>query len=361
MNQLTTKNKLSDDEVSKLYSDISEYIRIGRSNVVRYVNHQMLVTYWMIGKRIFEQEQQGAARADYGTETLKNLAGKLVSEFGKGFSFSNLKYIRQFYVTYRDRIGHSPSGQSFENNFHPNLSWTHYRTLMKVKDDEERSFYEQEAVKENWSILELQRQISTKLFDRLIHAKTDQDKKEVIAISKQGIINHRSSPETLIRDPYILEFLNIPEAHKMVETKLEEALVTHLQQFLLELGKGFAFVGRQYRITIDGDHYYCDLVFYNVFLKCYLIVDLKTKAMSHADWGQMQLYVKYFDKEIITEGDSPTIGLILCTDKKESLVRYLMGDEKNQIFVSKYQFHLPTEEQLKKLIEEEQDIIETNT
>ncbi len=358
MNQLAPpQNTQLDGHLDRLFSDISEYIRVAQTNIVHYVNNQIILSYWLIGKRIIEEEQQGAHRADYGSELLKKIAMKLVDEFGKGFSFSNLKNIRQFYLTYQSRIGYSASSLSMESQFHPKLTWTHYRNLMRIQDETERDFYEQQAGTENWSVRELQRQMDTKLYDRLTHVKTSEDKNAVIAIAQKNALPI-PTPSHLIRDPYVLEFLNIPESHKMIENKLEEALVTHLQQFLLEIGKGFAFVGRQYRLTIDGDHYYCDLVFYHVVLKCYLIVDLKTKALTHADWGQMQLYVRYFDKEIITAGDNPTIGLILCTDKKEALIKYLMDNENNQIFASKYQFHLPTEEQLEALLKEEQALIE---
>ena len=225
--------------------------------------------------------------------------------------------------------------------FNPNLSWSHYRILMPVFRPEARRFYEIEAIKNRWAVRELNRQINSLLFDRLAKSK---DKAGLMKLVHQG--QEISNPEDAMKDPVILEFLNIPEAHQLTETKLEQALISNLQHFLLELGRVFAFVARQKRLTLDGKHYYADLVFYHTVLKCNIIIDLKTHELTHADLGQMLLYVNYYDRECLTEGDNPTLGLVLCTKKSDSMASYLLGEKSKQIFASKYQFHLPSEKEL---------------
>jgi predicted nuclease of restriction endonuclease-like (RecB) superfamily len=231
---------------------------------------------------------------------------------------------------------------------HAGLSWTHDRTLPKVEQLNARDFYEIESVKNSWSARQLERQISSLLFERLLKSR---DKEGVVALSNEGLEPHK--PADLIKDPYVLEFLDLPESHRLVESDLEAALISRLQDFLLELGSGFAFIGRQVRLTLEGDHFYPDLVFYHVKLKCYVIIDLKVATLSHGDLGQMQMYVHYYDREVATADDNPTIGLILCTGKNDAMVQYVLDDKSRQIFASRYQFQLPSEEVLKSEIERE--------
>ncbi|MCH9763252.1 MAG: PDDEXK nuclease domain-containing protein [Gammaproteobacteria bacterium] len=333
---------------SKLYQQATQHIEEARIRVQRSINTEMVSAYWLIGRDIVEAEQKGKARAAYGSNLLKDLARQLFDKYGKGFSVSTLRDIRQFYITYSDSspIHHVVRGKS--KSLSPNLGWVHYRTLMRIDRIEARLFYEIESEKNAWSGRELERQVHSLLFDRLAKSK---DKEGVLALANEG--QQINTPEDAIKEPLILEFLGLPESNRLVESELEDALITNLQQFLLELGKGFSFIGRQKRLTFDGDHFYADLVFYHVLLKCYVIVDLKTHKLTHADLGQMQLYVNYFDKEIKQSDDSATIGLVLCTEKSEEMAKYMLGDKATQIFASKYQLHLPTEEQLKQEIKRE--------
>lgn len=333
-------------------------------NIARSINSEMVKAYWLIGKAIVEEEQNGIDRAKYCASLMKSLSLKLSKEFGKGFGISTIQYIRQFYLTYpvqeklSDRqIHHSVSGEFKTSTrrpiFNSNLSWTHYRTLCKVENDDARSFYEIETANNRWSARELERQIVSMLFER-VKKNTASEASELAAIGQKI-----SSPIDIIKDPFILEFLGFPESHKLVESKLEDALITHLQKFLLELGKGFAFVARQQRLTLDGDHFYIDLVFYHAILKCYVLIDLKTKKLTHGDLGQMLMYVNYYDMECLKSGDNPTIGLVLCAEKNDAVVKYALGDRTSQIFASKYQFHLPSikelETELRRELEELND------
>jgi predicted nuclease of restriction endonuclease-like (RecB) superfamily len=327
----------------------SEHIEVARVRVQRSVNSEMVRAYWLIGRDIVEAEQNGQARATYGSYLLQTLARFLTNKYGRGFSLSTLKDVRQFYLAYPDlRISHALRGESGDSEFSLNLGWIHYRALMRVERKEARQFYTIEAEKNCWSGRELERQINSLLFDRIAKSK---DKIGLLNLAKEG--QEINTPEDAIKEPVVLEFLGIPESTKLIESDLEEALINNLQQFLLELGKGFSFIGRQKRLTFDGDHFYADLVFYHVILKCYVIIDLKTRKLTHADLGQMQLYVNYFDKEIKQEDDNPTIGLVLCTEKSEEMAKYMLGDKAKQIFASKYQLYLPTEEQLEKEIRRE--------
>src|ERR1035438_2349964 len=345
-----------------------------QSAAVRSVNSAHVCANWLIGRQIIESEQGGAERAEYGQEVLKSLSTALTADYGSGFSLTALKYMRTFYVAYpelvpmghavrdplaaprSDEIGHAlrdlfvvPLGGGWKpGQLHADLSWTHYRTLLKVEQRNVRDFYEIESVKNGWSARQLERQISSLLFERLLKSR---DKEGIIALSSQGL--EPSKAADLIKDPYVLEFLDLPESHRLVESKLEEALISRLQEFLLELGSGFAFVGRQGRFTSDGDHFYPDLVFYHVKLKCYVLIDLKVAALSHGDLGQMQMYVHYYDREVAGADDNPTIGLILCTDKNDAMVQYVLDDKSRQIFASRYKFQLPSEEDLKSEIQRE--------
>ena len=337
-----------------------------RVQAARSVNTAHVCANWLIGQQIVEAEQGGALRAGDGQALLKNLADRLSAEFGAGFSLTALKHMRGFYQAYpqllekghalRDLLGDAvaagaaPKGHAVRDlssaawrpgALHTALAWTHYRALLKVARREARDFYEIEAVKNAWSARQLERQIASLLFERLAKSR---DKQGVLALASEGL--EPTQPADLIKDPYVLEFLDLPEVPRLHETRLEEALISQLQGFLLELGSGFAFVGRQLRLTLDGDHFYPDLVFYHVKLKCYVVIDLKVGKLDHADLGQMQLYVNWYDREVLSEGDSPTIGLILCTEKNDAVVRYVLADKSRQIFASRYQLYLPTEAEL---------------
>lgn len=331
----------------------STHIDEARNRVQRSVNFEMVKAYWLIGRDIVEAEQNGESRAAYGSYLLKELSLFLTHKYGRGFGISTLKDIRQFYLSYSNlEISHAVRGQSEDSALSSNLGWIHYRTLMRIDRKNARQFYTIEAVKNCWSGRELERQVNSLLFDRLAKSK---DQEGLLTLAKEGQEINR--PEDAIKEPLVLEFLGLPESSRLVESKLEEALINNLQKFLLELGKGFSFIGRQKRLTFDGDHFYADLVFYHVILKCYVIIDLKTRKLSHADLGQMQLYVNYFDKEIKQADDGPTIGLVLCTEKSEEMAKYLLGEKAKQIFASKYQLYLPTEEQLRKEIKREISIL----
>lgn len=289
-----------------------------------------------MGSYIVEYEQHGNEKAECGSSLLTNLSKDLKSRFGKGFSKSNIYLTRQFYIKYQ--IFQSVTGK---------LTWTHYVELLGVSDDIARGFYEKQAVNDNWSVRELKRQINSSLFERLA---LSQDKTGVLKLSEKGIII--SEPKDIVKDPYILEFLQIPEEYRMTESKLEQRIIENLQSFLLELGKGFSFVGRQYRLTLDNDHYYVDLVFYHRILKCFVLIDLKTKHVKHQDIGQMNMYLNYFKSEENTEGDNPPIGIVLGADKNDILVEYAIGGISNNIFVSKYQLYLPDKKILEQKVKE---------
>lgn len=343
----------SDD--NSLFSRVVRIITDAQSNVVRTVNSEMVRAYWHIGKEIVEEEQKGSERAVYGENILGILSKKLTKKLGKGFSKTNLQDIRKFYLAYSNGVGkqHTLCVEFKKVGISENLSWSHYRSLMRIENKLVRSFYEVETQKCRWKSRELQRQISAQLFERVSKNKSSE---ALLNLVQNGI--EVESPKDAIRDPLILEFLNLPESNKLVESSLEEALITHLQEFLLELGQGFAFIGRQQRLTLDGDHYYVDLVFYHTKLKCYVVVDLKTEKLSHADLGQMQLYVNYYDLEIRDKNDNPTLGLVLCTDKNEAMVEYLLGKGNEQIFASRYKLFLPAVEELENEILREVKLLE---
>ncbi len=299
----------------------------------------MVSTYYEMGKQIVEQEQQGHYEAEYGAYILSELSKQLTLEFGRGYSKRNLELIRKFYVTYKN--AKSPISQS--------LSWTHYIQLMRIAEDNERGYYQREAESNNWSVRELDRQINSGLFQRLLRSK---DKEQVRQLNDKG--EHALQyPLQAIKDPYVLEFLNLEEKSTYSESQLEQAIIDKLEHFLLELGKGFTFVGRQVRFTFDEEHFRIDLVFYNRLLRCFVLVDLKIGKLKHQDLGQMQMYVNYYDRFMKTEEEMPTIGIILCKDKKDTMVEITLPKDNQQIFASKYLLYLPNEEELKKLIEQE--------
>lgn len=343
--------------IENLYQRVVSHLSDAKQNIIRTIDTEIIYAYWNIGKEIIEEEQNGEKRADYGKAIIQQLSERLVKELGRGYSKSTLADIRKFYLTYSNNdsmIFHALSGKSNQNT-QPMLSWTHYRILMRVNNNEARAFYEIEAIQNKWSSRELERQICSLLFERLLKSK---DREGLLRLSKNG--QEILTPADAIKDPIILEFLGLPESHILVESDLEQAIISNLQQFLLELGKGFAFVSRQKRITLDNDHFYIDLVFYHTILKCYIVIDIKTSKISHENLGQIQLYVNYFDQEERTEGDNPTIGLILCTEKNDTMVKYTLGDKNKQIFASKYQFHLPTEQELETELKREIRFIQNN-
>ena len=313
-----------------VYARIRQIIEKARGNIARVINSEMVTAYWHVGKEIVEEEQKGKVHAGYGELLLYKLAKRLTGEFGSGFDESNLRNIRQFYLTYPkcDALRHE-------------LSWTHYRILMRVDNPQARLFYEAECVNESWSVRELERQKGSLLFERLALSK---DKKGLIKLAKRG--QELKSYNDMIKDPYVLEFTGLSPRSKLYETRLEQALIDNLSKFLLELGKGFTFAARQQRITLDGDHFYIDLVFYNTALRCYVLIELKIGKLTHQDIGQMQMYVNYYDRRLKRNDDNPTVGLILCEDKRDAVVRYPLAQGNKQIFASKYKLYLPTEEEL---------------
>lgn len=313
-----------------LHGQIRRVLLEAQSSVSRAVNTAMVHAYFEIGRLIVEDEQHGKARAEYGGETLKMLSERLTVEFGRGFSRQNLQNMKQFYM-------------SFQNcqTLSSKLSWSHYTLLMRLDDEQARDFYIKEAEAENWSVRELDRQINSLLFERLALSR---NKVEIKALAEQGQI--LESPRDAIKDPYILEFLGLPEQAAYSEKDMETALLNNLQSFLLELGKGFAFVARQKRITLDAEHFYIDLAFYNRLLRCFVLIDLKIGKLTHRDLGQMQMYVNFYDREVKTDDENRTIGIILCRDKKETIARYTLPEDNTQIFASKYKLYLPTEDEL---------------
>ncbi len=318
------------ENYNHLIHQISETYQQGQRKAVAAVNSTMVETYWQIGRYIVEFEQKGKQRAEYGQSLIDKLSGDLSINLGKGFSRSNLIYMRLLYLEFP--ISEKPSHL---------LSWSHYVELLKISDKLERSFYLQQTIRENWSIPELKRQKKSSLFLRLAASK---DKEGILKLAEQGQIVEK--PADLIRDPYVLEFLKIPEPYHLNETDLETRLIDHLQQFLLELGKGFAFIGRQYRITLGNRPHYVDLVFYHRILKCFVIIDLKKEEAGYEDVGQMNMYLGYFENEENTPGDNPPIGIVLAKEKDDLLVKYAMHNISSQLFVSKYQLYLPDKQTL---------------
>ena len=324
------------------YSEIKKILTNARDKVYQTANFTMVEAYWQIGKSIVK-EQNGEERAEYGTGLLKELSKQMTQDFGRGFTVANLKNMRQFYLIF-------PNGYALRSE----LSWTHYRLLMRVENDNARQFYMDEAVKSQWSTRQLERQINTFFYERLLSSKN----KENVAQEIQTL-EPEKTPEDIIRDPYVLEFLGLSPNDDFYESDLEQALITHLQKFLLELGRGFSFVARQKRITFDGRHFRIDLVFYNYILKCFVLIDLKIGDLTHQDLGQMQMYVHYYERELMNEGANPPIGIVLCADKSDAVVRYTLPEGETQVFASKYKLYLPTEEELLKELKKEYQAMES--
>ncbi|VVC01356.1 Uncharacterised protein [uncultured archaeon] len=317
------------------YSSIREILQNARSQAFYAVNSAMVKAYWEIGRVIVEEEQKGEGRADYGTRLIDALSRRLRLEFGSGFTDRNLRNMRQFYITF-------PKWHAVRAE----LTWTHYRLLLRQESEYARSFYLEECIKSRWSTRELERQMNSLLYERLALSK---DKKGVLELAKKGQII--SKPADLVKDPFVLEFVGLGEKERVDENELEDKLAARLKDFLLELGRGFSFVARQKRITADEDHYHIDLVFYNYLLKCFVLIDLKAGKLTHQDIGQMDFYVRYYEKELRMPSDNPTIGLILCADKNKAMAKYTLLADGKQIFASKYRLVLPKE---KELVEEMQ-------
>lgn len=329
-------NNITTQKYEQLLITISSAYELGRVRAINAVNVELVLTYWKIGQYIVEFEQGGMQKADYGKGLLEQLSRDLTLQHGRGFSRSNLIRFRQFYLVYP--ICATVSHQ---------LGWSHIVELLKIENDLEREFYEKQTVSENWSVRELQRQKESGLFLRLSMGK---NKQEILDLSKNGQIIEK--PTDILKDPYIFEFLKIPEPYHIAETQLESLLCDNLQSFLLELGKGFTFVGRQYRVTLNNTHYKVDLVFYHRILRCFVLIDLKINEVKHHDIGQMNMYLGYFANEQNIEGDNPPIGIILSKDKDELLVEYATYGMNSQLFVQKYQLYLPNQEELRKEIED---------
>lgn len=331
------------DRRNILFKKVSQLLHESRCQVVRSINTAMVYTYFEIGKLIIEEQQHGKDRAKYGKSVLKNLSEKLTEEVGSGFSVDNLENMRRFYLAYSnsETLSRNLKSPDFQ------LSWSHYLKLIRIDNPEERRFYEIESIQNSWSLRELKRQFDSALFQRLALSR---DKKGIKKLSQHGQIIEK--PKDSLKDPYILEFIGLPENTKYSESQLEQHLIDKLEQFLLELGKGFTFVARQKRITFDEKHFKIDLVFYNRILKSFVLIDLKIGELSHQDIGQIQMYVNYYDRFVRLDHENKTIGIILCQDKSETLVEITLPEDNEQIFASKYLTVLPSKETLKRLIEE---------
>jgi predicted nuclease of restriction endonuclease-like (RecB) superfamily len=329
---------------ANIYQSIRDILAQARSKAYAAINFAMVEAYWDIGLQI-----DGAVgeRAEYGKGLLKFLAKGLTDEFGKGFDESSLRRMRQFFKTFPNRA-----------TLWHDLSWSHYRLLMKINDESRREFYARECVDAAWSVRQLERQINSFFYERLLATQKS---------GRDGVRNEiqtlepKTDHDYILKDPYILEFLDLKENRDYRESDLEQALIDKIQDFLLELGKGFSFVARQKRITIEGDHYYVDLVFYNYILKCFVLIDLKTGKLAYQDIGQIDFYVRYFERNVKPQGDNPTIGIVLCADKNDTMAKYSILSESKNLFASKYMLYLPTEEELKRELEREREIIERET
>lgn len=332
----------AEPRLDTLYRQVREILNAARARAWQAVNAAMVEAYWEVGRVVVEEEQAGRERADYGKRVIEGLSKHLREEFGKGYDRSNLFHMRAFFLAY-------PKIDALRRQ----LSWTHYRLLLRVDHPDARAFYEAEAVNARWSTRELERQINSLLFDRLALSR---DKAGVLALAQKG--HEIIQPADLVKDPFVLEFAGIRQDERFRESDLEQALIAKLQQFLLELGKGFAFMGRQQRITLDGEHFFVDLVFYNRLTRCFVLLDLKVGKLTHQDLGQMQMYVNYYQRALTAPDENPPIGIVLCTDRNEAVVRYALPEGNTQIFASRYKLHLPTEAELAAELQRERQEIE---
>lgn len=371
-------SKLRPAPEEHLYERIAVILDEARSRVARTVNTAMVHAYWLIGREIVEVEQEGAERAAYGEGVVKRVAARLSSRFGKGFSLANLKRMKQFYVAFprgsalpaddaekgstvlslslgtdegeRGATPSSLSDRAATALFPALLGWSHYLALLRVQSPQARSFYEIEAARESWSVRELERQIASLLFERLA---MNRDPEQILALSRQG--QQIALPGDVIKDPFVLEFLDLKEKPTALERDLEQAIIDRLEEFLLEMGKGFCFVARQKRLTLEGDHFYVDLVFYNRLLRCFVLVDLKLGKLTHQDLGQMQMYVNYFDRLQRVEHEAHTIGIVLCSEKNDAMVKITLPEDNAQIHAARYQMYLPSEEELRAELSRERE------
>lgn len=372
MKKSTTPSLSTNSEVASLFERVAGILESGRGRALRTINHETVLAYWLIGREIVQALQGGEARAQYGNALIADLSKRLTEHYGAGFSAANLKNFRQFYLAYSSRIvpiSHPsgsqltasdgantisyPAGSESPSGFHPNLSWSHYRALMRVEDISARQFYETEAVQSNWSRRDLERQIGSLFYERLL-ASTDKTAMLEGVRHEVMLLN----PLDMLKDPYVLEFLDLPSVPQLQESQLEQAIIDKLQHFLLELGRGFSFVARQKRMRFDDKDFYVDLVFYNYLLKCFVLIDLKIGELSHQDIGQMDGYVRMYEAHAKVEGDNPTIGLILCSEKNAAVARYSVLNDSQQLFAAKYQFTLPSEDELQREILRERALIE---
>lgn len=337
-----TRSPASESRLDLLYRQVREILSAARGRAWQAVNTVMTEAYWEVGRVIVEEEQAGRERADYGKRIIEGLSVRLREEFGKGYDRSNLFHMRAFFLAY-------PKVDAVRRQ----LSWTHYRLLLRVDKPDARAFYETEAANARWSTRELERQINSLLFDRLALSR---DKAGVLALAQKG--HEITEPSDLVKDPLVLEFTGLRQDERFRESDLEQALIAKLQHFLLELGKGFAFMGRQQRITLDGEHFFIDLVFYNRLTRSFVLLDLKVGKLTHQDLGQMQMYVNYYQRELTAPYENPPIGIVLCTDKSEAVVRYALPEGNRQIFASRYKLHLPTETELAAELQRERQEIE---
>jgi len=370
------KKHIKTQPIDNTCQSVKQILEEARKKSYTVINFAMVQAYWNIGRIVVEEEQRGKAKAGYGEYLISELAARLTAEFGKGFTTSNIKYFRQFYLSFS--IGHAVRGQSpipgkindaMRHESQPvqkghalrdelpfvrsELSWTHYRLLLKVERPDVRKFYIDECIAANWSTRHLERQINSFYYERLLSSR-----KKGGVRSEIKKLEPKATPHDVIKDPYVLEFLGMRESREYLETDLEQGLINKLHDFLLELGKGFSFVARQKRLTIDGDHFYIDLVFYNYFLKCFVLIDLKVGKLTHQDIGQMDFYVRYFEKEVRLPEDNPTVGLILCAEKNEAMAKYTLLENSKNVFASKYKLYLPTEKELKEELKREKMYLE---
>ena len=322
-------------DIQNLYKEVREIIASARQNAIRSVDFCRVQMYWNIGQRIFETEQKGKERAEYGSYLLKNLAKRLEPEYGSGFSVRQLELCRQFYRIY-----------PIANTLYSQLNWSQYKLLISISDEDKRAYYQLEAVNNCWTKREMERQINSQLYERLLLSN---DKESVLAIARKE--RTPQQPQEIIKDPMVLEFLGLERKSSYYEKDLEQALITHLQNFLLELGNGFTFVARQKRILIEDDEFFVDLVFYNRLLRCFVVIELKTDKLTHQDLGQLQMYVNYFDRVEKNPDESPTIGILLCTAKNDTVVKMSLPEDNSSILASQYQLYLPTQDQLKTEVE----------
>lgn len=327
----------SGGELNSLLTDIRQLLQAARNSIARTVNTTLIATYWQVGRHIVEFEQGGSARANYRQGLIDFLSKHLKAEFGAGFNATNLRLMRRLFLDF-----------PIQQTLSVELSWSHYSLLLKVENKTARSFYIDECVKSGWSVRQLQRQINTMFYERLLSSKD----KEVVRKEIETTAPRAKEPREVIKDPYILEFLGISQGEHFLESDLEQMLITRLQHFLLELGRGFTFVARQKRITFDNKHFYIDLVFYNILTRSYVLVDLKTDELTHQDLGQMQMYVNYYTRELMNPGDNPPIGIVLCAEKNDTMVKYTLPEGQKQIFAAQYMTYMPSQEELKKLLSE---------